>query len=382
MIRLLQKWLRLPGRLTSKDVDLIFSGRRGAKNILIFTEYVNATYFISFDIPLQRMHARGEINFAVISQQHVKSSGHNCWRALTQKFRPDAVIMTRYGQPFGREILEYFRHAKIPVIYHIDDDLLNLPDSLGEEIQKRQGAIDVVATRQFLLEHCTLIYASTANLAGLLQQRFPAQKIVHGMYAPYLGHQLPAPTPKPHNSAPIIGYMGSKGHKHDLELVVPALTRLLDERPELRFEVFGSISMPVELERFGNRVSSHSVHKSYTHFLAHLAGLQWDIGLAPLADEPFNRCKAPTKFIEYTAAGIPVIASSIGVYAQAIPPGGGLLAEPDHWYTAITRLLDSPSLRQETLATARTHCASQYSLEKLEKQLAEILTTVAPRTPS
>lgn len=358
----------------SSAFEIFLGGNTSGKNILIFTEHVNATYFISFDAPLRQMHATGEINFAVASQDRIATLGINCWKDLAKNFIPDVVIMTRYAQPYGAAIVDFFRENAVPVIYHIDDNLLELPSSLGEEIQKRQGAGEVIAARAHMLSTCDIIYASTPYLASVLKRRFPQQRFIHGIYASY-PENIKTPIAPIQRAYEVIGYMGSKGHQHDLELVVPAIERLLVERPTLRFETFGTIRMPATLERFGDRVRSHSVQKSYTEFLNSLAALNWDIGLAPLVDAEFNRCKAPTKFIEYTACGIPVAASDISVYHDAVPPGGGVLIHDD-WYENLERLLTSAGERREMLAAAQAHCRHVFAKNKLQKQLSDLFKSV------
>lgn len=369
MRKFLKKWL---GRSKSleKDFEILLDGNDSALNVLIFTEYINATYFISFDIPLRLLHSSGQINFAVVSQKHVSSNGEDCWEHWADSFRPDIVFMTRYGESSGLKILESFRCRGVPVIYHIDDDLLEVPVSLGAEIQQRQGATSVVDTRKHLLRNCDLIYASTSFLAESMQKRFPEQRIFHGIYAPYMGDLLQTIKPKVRTNY-VIGYMGSKGHQHDLELVVPALERLLDERKDIEFEVFGTIKIPHKLLRFGQRVRSYSVQKSYNEFLSTLSELNWDIGLAPLVDAPFNRCKAPTKYIEYTACGIFVLASNVSVYANVMPEKGGILISQD-WYSPILELLADSQRRRNAVITSQRHCATKYSVQTLQQQLINI----------
>ncbi|UVM52149.1 glycosyltransferase [Pseudomonas sp. B21-015] len=374
MITLLKALFKKRHIIAPNEFDVLLDGNPKGRNILIFTEQVNATYFISFDIPLREMHQRGEVNVAVVSQKLVSQKGAGCWEQWNDSFKPELVIFTRYGQPFGVDILKFFKALNVPVIYHIDDNLLELPPSLGAEIQKRQGAKDVIDARRNLLAQCDLIYASTPHLAELLKSLFPMQHVFTGEYFPYMGQRVTVN--RQERQYQTIGYMGSKGHQEDLNLVVPVLERLLEERPELHFEVFGTIQMPDRLLRFGDRVKSHKVNKSYTEFLSVLAGLNWDIGLAPLVNEEFNLCKAPTKFLEYTAAGIPVVASNIPVYSMIIPEGAGVLVNED-WYSTLALYLDSEGARKRVVEIAQAYCSERYSLHKLEQQLTTIFDTVS-----
>ncbi|KTB58725.1 glycosyltransferase family 1 protein [Pseudomonas syringae] len=347
------------------------AGHLGRTNILILTENINATYYIGFDIPLGALYNKGLLNFAAASQLRVGKKGAGIWERWDRAFRPDLVIMTRYALPYGREMLDYFKAKNIPVIYHIDDNLLEIPPSLGAVVQQSQGAIEVIQERRYLLENCDIIYASTRYLAEHLQSLYPQQKIFSGIYAPYIASDI-APVAGPAKETKIIGYMGSRGHQQDLELVVPALTRLMNDRSELRFEVFGTIKMPPGLLGFGDRVKSHAVSKGYTVFLSTLSNLKWDIGLAPLVNDKFNLCKAPTKYVEYTAAGIPVVASDILVYSQVVPKGGALLVK-DNWYAAINSVLMAPELGDSMLKTSQAFCASAFSEKILQDQLQRLI---------
>lgn len=371
MLNLLKYLLKKVAFKGRKGFDRFIVGNPLGPNVLVFTEHVNATYYISFDIPLTVLNREKALNFAVASQQRVERKGLGIWERWDHAFRPDLVIMTRYGLPYGAEILDYFKEKKIPVIYHIDDNLLDIPPSLGVVIKKTHGASKVIEARRYLLENCDLIYASTQYLAQHLQDLFPQQKIFSGMYAPYMAEHL-CKAEKPNKGHQTIGYMGSRGHQEDLEQVVPSLIRLLDDNPAVRFEVFGSIKMPVGLIRFGKRVKAHEVSADYIGFLKKLASLNWDIGLAPLADEKFNLCKAPTKFIEYTAAGIPVIASDILVYNRVAPQGCALLVRGE-WYAAINSLLKDPQLRVSMVKNARTYCANNFSEKRLQTQLITLI---------
>ncbi len=351
------------GFATGMAADLSAIGRR----LIVFTEHFNATYFISFDSPLRELHARGMVSFRAYDQQMVTAGGIGCWRNWIDSFRPEVVFLTRFGLAEGVDIVMYCRMRGIPVVYHIDDNLLDLPDSLGPEIVKRQGA--AAKAREQMMLQCDLIYASTPVLAAVLKARFADKPVFHGIYAAAFEVHVPCAQ----RDAPMtIGYMGSKGHREDLAMVVPALVDLMEARPTLRFETFGTIEMPQELRRFGERVRHHTVQKAYREFLQTLAGLHWTIGLAPLVDEPFNQCKAPTKFIEYTCCGIPVVASDVITYRSAIWDGTGILVNDD-WLRPLEALLQSPVQRRMIQQSALIHCKQVFSTSKLQSQVMDVV---------
>ena len=82
--------------------------------------------------------------------------------------------------------------------------------------------------------------------------------------------------------------------------------------------------------------------------LDHPAG-GWDIGLAPLADTAFNRCKSAIKTLDYAALGLAVVASDVAAYRGSLADGpGGMLAanRPDAWFAALSRLVRDAELRR------------------------------------
>lgn len=74
-----------------------------------------------------------------------------------------------------------------------------------------------------------------------------------------------------------------------------------------------------------------------------------DIGLAPLCDNRFTRGKCGYKILQYMAAGLPVIASPVGVNREYIEKSkAGLLAENDgQWIEKLSTLIQNTRVRSE-----------------------------------
>lgn len=72
-----------------------------------------------------------------------------------------------------------------------------------------------------------------------------------------------------------------------------------------------------------------------------------DIGIVPLRDCEFNKAKSFLKGLEYSAAGIPFIASNLPEYKVLEELGiGRTVKNPSQWNAALKRMLD-PEVRQE-----------------------------------
>jgi glycosyltransferase involved in cell wall biosynthesis len=369
---------------SQNNYDYIFNQGKSRRKILILVENINATYYLSFHYVLQRFYERNEINFFVISSQTINkrcgeynNNPSQLIKKILSETQPNFVIFSRYGLPYGKIFQQECQEKKIPTIYHIDDDLLNIPSSLGEGIQKQHGNKAVLAEREYLLENVDLIYTSTPYLAETLNKRFPHQKFYYGIYAPYLDFLLSKNNDsvdiQKDKDCLIIGYMGSKGHQEDIKMVAPAIAQILADYPHIRFETFGTIVMPNEVTKFTERITSHKVNSNYEEFLQKLYNLQWDIGLAPLQNNIFNNCKAPTKYIEYTSSNIPTIASHLGVYNQFIDSQEIILAKPEEWYDKIKLLIKNSNLRQSLTQQAKARCSKDFSMEILDKQINTLL---------
>jgi hypothetical protein len=203
--------------------------------------------------------------------------------------RPDLIVLSRYTAENGIEWIARGHSAGIPAVFHIDDDLLAVPMSLGPSKFKSYNDPQRLAALRANIEQSDLCYVSTPELA----RRFGE----HGIQAPIVAGDLYCSVTAEEIGAllgpatgPVIGYMGTGGHSADLAMILPAVAEMMRLVPELNFELFGTIKMPPELASFGSRVRHLPPVAGYTQFRSHLRSLGWWVGLAPLEDNAFNRC--------------------------------------------------------------------------------------------
>ncbi len=104
-----------------------------------------------------------------------------------------------------------------------------------------------------------------------------------------------------------------------------------------------------------------------------------DIGVMPLIPDEFQKGKCGCKILQYMAAGIPAVASPVGVNTHLINHGrGGFLAETaGDWYRALRRLMSDHSLRREFGSSGRTYVEREYALKVWLPLLLELLERVS-----
>ena len=98
-----------------------------------------------------------------------------------------------------------------------------------------------------------------------------------------------------------IGWAGSLGHMADLLSVTPLLRHLVDERENIFIHLMGNESIPslIHFPEGRLRFTKWSSMENYFEFWQ-----QVHIGIAPLIDSPYNRCRSDAKAMEMSASGV------------------------------------------------------------------------------
>jgi glycosyltransferase involved in cell wall biosynthesis len=338
--------------------------------LLVLTDRVGATQAISFTQPIDFQSGQIERveTFTYQESKLAYLTQDEYWR----HHKPSVLFLSRYTDARIFPVLEMARRSGVPSVFHIDDDLLEITTAMSADRVQHYQDPERIRVLRSALYRVDLVYASTPALASRLVDHGVTTKIVAGdLYCSVDPAKLAPPMPA---TGPVIGYMGSASHSADLALVLPALARLMRAIPSLRFETFGTIPPPPEMAEFGSRYSHHAGDTNYAGFLAKLSELGWWAGIAPLEDNTFNRCKADTKWVEYSSAGMAVVASDLPVYQKACADGCGLLAATEEdWYTHLEAVVRDGGLRGRLLACARAKLADQYNHRALERQLISVI---------
>ncbi len=91
-----------------------------------------------------------------------------------------------------------------------------------------------------------------------------------------------------------------------------------------------------------------------------------DVGISWVPDDDWSRGKCGLKVLQYMAAGLPVVANSVGVHAEMVRHGEtGLLADTaEEWVDAVGRLARDAELRRRMGAAGRRLLEERYSVAR------------------
>lgn len=364
------------------------------RRLFVFTEHRNATYIINFERPLADLIAAGTLALESWTSQELSRFD---WSALHQRMQdaitqiqPKAVIFSRYAEPHGVALIEFFAKAGIPTFFHLDDLLLELPADLGPRYLEDYSS-QRLGNLAECMQHAEVLLASTQPLADALRKRFPKKTVQVLSGVCYQPAAVSLRRLKPLlirtrrklklRGRVVFGYMGSSSHARDLALAAPQIEDVLARERSFRFETLG-LPLPPNLRQFGpERVGEYGYTRNYGEFLERLFELNWDFGIAPLVDDDFNRCKTITKFVEYTACEIPTLASPIEPYASLALQHDALgLAHDDDWRSAIQVWGTNRFARRAALTQAKLLCAHHFSQTAAADRFLDIIGTGSTRS--
>jgi hypothetical protein len=185
-----------------------------------------------------------------------------------------------------------------------------------------------------------------------------------------------------HGSAPLrIGYAGSFKAQEFNTLLLPVMQGLHQTYgPTVSLELILESEEAVTTFKRDypqiNYVNLIAGCANYDDYLALQLTRHWQVGLAPLLENPFNRCKTDNKYREYGAFGLAGVYSHVSPYQDVVQHGvTGLLATntPADWLNALQQYINEPQYPQRIAQQAFTHIQRHYALSIVAPQWAQAL---------
>lgn len=170
----------------------------------------------------------------------------------------------------------------------------------------------------------------------------------------------------PNNNIFTIGWIGSPGTAFYLIEILPALRTVCRDKM-VKITLIGA--GPISMEGLPlNKIPWDEITE-----VQHLKN--FDVGIMPLSDSPWERGKCGCKLIQYMASVRPVVGSPVGVNSQIITNGidGFHAMSIAEWVNALIRLRDNRTLRQSMGERGRLKVEREYCLQVTAPKLAKIL---------
>jgi glycosyltransferase involved in cell wall biosynthesis len=172
----------------------------------------------------------------------------------------------------------------------------------------------------------------------------------------------------------VIGWIGLPYNFDALKILARPLRRLTDGSAQTVLRVVSAgRSAPAGLDGVKVEMREWALEREVADISA------FDIGVMPLHDDEWSRGKCGLKILQCFAAGVPVVASPVGVNAEIVADGvnGFLARDEDEWSDRLARLARDPELRRRLGDAGRRTVEERYSTDAWAPRLAAAWRSVA-----
>jgi hypothetical protein len=296
---------------------------------------------------------------------------------------PDVIVFYRAHFPQGLKLLEWCKKNHIRVVFDTDDALeLVPPENLN--YQAIQSRLEIY---ELLLKHADVVTTTTETLASHLRAWNANVVVIPNSVDPEDW------TPAPKRDGIRIGWTGSPTHFVDLAVALDAI-RELQKKNSFKLVLQGICMEPTLEElvqfldaRWGKAFFETPFGRSIKMFMRKLDGIDYefhpmvsiqdhpakvcelafDIGIAPLTDDRFNRHKSCIKYYEYAMSGAVTVASHVLPYSAEVPTTTKNNREA--WKHKLEAMLhaDRPAQRAKELAWVLQHRNIESAVEQWER---------------
>jgi glycosyltransferase involved in cell wall biosynthesis len=297
----------------------------------------------------------------------------------------DVLVLVRGAAPAERRLLLEARRLGRRVATYMDDDLESVPAGARSGVFYASPLVkDNVA---FLVRSADDLLVCSERLGAVLAKRHGRPWVLMRQPRPPEAEGAEPVTPVRSSGTVRIGFLGSVDHAGFFDgLLGEPLRRIRSELGD-RIDFVFCGARPAIARELG--AEHHEFVLGLAAWRARARSLGVQVGLAPMPDTAFHRCKYWNKFLEYGSLGI------AGIYS-AVPPNADVVADratgllvpnrPEAWLDALHELVADPALRERLAENARADAEARFSERALlpgwRRSLAPLLAHRAPEVPA
>ena len=305
---------------------------------------------------------------------------------ITRNYRVIIFYRCPWNQRVNKSII-LARELNKKVLFDIDDLVIDkkytklIPFLKTLKPKEKKIYDDGVKKMRRTLLHCDGAITTTKILANELKKYVPKVFINHNVASEEMWelskNALITKSNKTNGNNVTIGYFsGSITHNSDIEMIKPALIKILKEYDNVKLLFLGELTLQENFINYTEKI----INKKFTDWrqLPKIIS-NVDINIAPLENTIFNQAKSENKWVEASLVKVPTIASNIGSFKNSIRHNEtGLLCDNiNDWYISLKTLINNQELRKYIGENAYYFCKRKYNTIYSGRKLANYINKIA-----
>lgn len=278
----------------------------------------------------------------------------------------DTLVMIRPNNAYSWRIAALARKAGCFVLTMCDDDLLHLPKTHPDLAWQRRGLIKA-------LNHSNVLMTSNRNLmeqminytvnkrGSIVDTVIKPEELIKRDYAA--------------EKKEIVRFVyAAGGGQHEVlfeQYVLPALRKIAVRYPDKFSLTF--VSVHPNCEELKKHIPIRYVKgMPLSEYRKFMEEQKFDVGIAPLEDNSFAKCKYFNKYLEYTVSGVVGIYSNVEPYTYVVTDcENGFLADNTDasWEEKLSCAIENSGLRIECAKKAQKHVRENFDERSLMNRL-------------
>lgn len=297
--------------------------------------------------------------FRVKSSRMVTSDDLN-WCDACYANRPSSIYMVRVARSLrasGRIFMPFY-----------DDDLLNLPRGNSGRWKKNY-------VKKCIIESDIII---TPNPLISRDYKKISPHTKHVVIDSYINEEDIKPIPQKSDKVRIV-YAAGGDHTELFDKYIKPILKNLHEKYPFQIDLT-LIGVHPNLLGFKHNDWIHQIDTMpYEQYKDFMRTHDFDIGLAPLDDNPFSNRKYFNKFLEYSKNGILGMFSNCLPYTLIVENGvNGILVDNSisAWYDALCNTIDQLDQKKEMVEVSQRQLRNLFSIESIRSIISKEIDSV------
>lgn len=326
-------------------------------NVLVISTTFIPSVLLCGHCQLEYLEKQGKLNYKFVISHFINKRNVE-WA--------DILIFLRSDSDIDAYVSKIAKESGRKTIYVLDDDLLNVPNYLSSSPYYLLPSTN--KNIRTIMSNCDTFLTTSPVLMEKYGSKFEHKYLIS---EPSLNRI----NKKEENEKVKIGFAGSIDRAQDLnETLEEAVTEIVNKYGDsIEIEIMGA--KPDFVDKLGLKHLPYQ--DGYDNYTAYMAKCNWDIGLAPMPDTEFHRCKYFNKYVEYASFGIAGIYSNLEPYIYGIKDKeNGLLVNntTKEWVDAISELIENEHLRKKISDNCLKEANEIYALDILAEDYLNKIT--------